>query len=67
MPQITLRAARVNAELTLTEAAKALNISDKTLGSWERGETEPKVTQYYDLCKLYGVPVDGVIMPKISS
>lgn len=67
MPAITLRAARVNAGYTISDVAKRLNISEKTLGNWETGETEPKVTQYFSLCDLYGTPVDGIILPTKSS
>lgn len=67
MPQITLRAARVNAGLKLADVAKQLDISEKTLGSWENGETEPRVTQFYLLCSLYKIPPDGIILPEKSS
>jgi len=67
MPQITMRAARVNAGFNLAEAAKHLGISEKTLGSWENGETEPRITQFYSLCDLYDVPRDDIILPEKSS
>ena len=38
---ITLKAARINAGLTQTEAAKVLDISKDTLSKWERGITFP--------------------------
>lgn len=58
MPKITLAAARVNAGLTQAEAAKALNISNKTLGLWEKGSSFPNARQISDICTLYGIPYD---------
>ena len=41
--KISLRAARVNADLTLDEAAKALHTTRQTLMNYEKGETSPTV------------------------
>lgn len=60
MPQITLKAARVNAGLTQSEVAEKLNISAGTLKNWERGKTFPKQPQIEALCELYGVTYDNL-------
>lgn len=61
MPKITLKAARINAGLTQKEAARKLNVSNKTLCNWENGTSVPKVTVIDQLCDLYKIPYDNLI------
>lgn len=58
--QISLAAARVNAEMSQEEVAKALKISKTTIVNWEKGKSEPKADQAYQLCKLYQLPFDMI-------
>ena len=60
MPQITLKAARVNTGLTQAEVAEKLKISTGTLKNWESGKTFPKQPQIEALCELYGVTYDNL-------
>lgn len=54
--RITLKAARVNSDLTQKEAAKLLNISVETLCNYENGISFPnvptlkKIERVYDVC-----------------
>lgn len=59
--RISLRAARQNKEYTQAFVAKCLNINKETLAKWERGETEPKITQAIKLSELYEIPLDNII------
>ena len=60
MGKMTLKALRVNAGLTQKEVAKTLKVSNKTLSSWENGNTYPK-TQYIDaICNLYDVDYNHI-------
>lgn len=59
--RITLRAARINKGLTQEEVAKALNVTKKTVGSWEKGITKPKLDKIEPLCNLYGCSYDDII------
>ena len=61
MPKITLRAARTNAGLSQRDAAKILNVSNKTLCSWEKGTTVPKANKIDAICNLYGLSYDNII------
>lgn len=56
--KISLKAARVNADMTQEEAAKLLNVNKSTIASWENGKTQPKYTQSVKLSKIYGIPYD---------
>lgn len=58
MPQITLKAARVNAGMSQGEAAKRLNIAVSTLRNWEAGKTFPTKPKIDAICELYGIPFD---------
>ena len=53
MQRITLKAARVNANLSQIDAAKKLNISTSTLRNWEKGKTFPNQKQIVSICHLY--------------
>lgn len=59
--RITLRAARINKGLTQEDVAKALNVTKKTVGSWEKGTTKPKLDKIEPLCSLFGCSYDDII------
>ena len=65
MAKISLKAARVNAGFSQKEAADLLQISNKTLSSWENGDTFPSAKKIECLCSLYDVSYDDIIfLPK---
>ena len=63
-PKIKLKAARVNAGLTQTEAAQKLNRNKQTIVNWEKGFTEIKVNDLLALSELYGIPIEYLEIPK---
>lgn len=65
--QISLAAARVNAGLTQEEVAKALNVGKQTIVSWEKGKSEPKMSQSRELSELYKMPLDNIFLPQKSN
>lgn len=58
---ITLKASRVNAGLTQSEAAQKLQISRGTLASYEMYRTKPDIEVAKRIADLYGTTVDGII------
>lgn len=58
--QISLKAARVNVNMTQQEVANLLNINKSTIASWEKGKTQPKYKQASKLSKIYGIPYDYI-------
>ena len=60
METLTLRAARVNAGLSVKEAAAAANISEDTLYRYEAGKVSPKIGTAIALANLYGKSVDSI-------
>lgn len=58
--QITLAAARVNAGMTQSDVAKEMHISKQTLVNWEKGNSEPTVSQSRRLSELYKIPLENI-------
>ena len=63
--QISLKAARMNANLTQREAAERLGISRETLSGWETGKRFPDVAQIKKIECVYSVSYDEIsFLPK---
>ena len=60
MQQITLKAARINAQMSQKDAAKKLDVSVDTLLNWEKGKTFPNVPQIKKIEEAYGVEYRGI-------
>lgn len=58
--KISLASARVNAEMTQAEVAKAMHKSKRTIVSWENGYTDPSIADAQKLCDLYGLPIENI-------
>jgi DNA-binding XRE family transcriptional regulator len=59
--KVTLKAARINKGFTQEYVANELNVTKKTVGSWEMGKTMPKIDKIEKLCSLYGCSYDDII------
>ena len=59
--RITLKAARVNANLTQLQAAKALGVSVQSLLNYETGKTSPTIRIVQKMENLYGIPAENFI------
>ena len=59
--QVSLKAARVNAEMTRPQAAKALGVSISTVLNWEIGKTYPDALHIKQIESLYGVAYDNLV------
>lgn len=57
---MSMRAARTNAGLTQEAVAEALNVTKKTISSWENGKTLPTLDKIEPICKLYGAKYDDI-------
>ena len=64
MPKITLKAARVNSELTLDDVAEIIGKSKKTIENWETGKTPIKYSDLIKLSEIYEMPVKYIRMPE---
>jgi Helix-turn-helix. len=66
MFQISLTAARVNAELLQTEAAPKLGITAKTLRNYETGKTVIPAHIFRKAANLYGLPEELIRVPIVD-
>ena len=62
--KITLKAARVNAEMTQDEAAERMGKSKQTIVNWEHGKAAIKYRDLIKLSKIYDMPVEYIRMPE---
>lgn len=46
---------------TQKELAERLNVSDKTISSWETGRTYPELTLLVELSELFNVSLDSLL------
>lgn len=60
---LSLKAARVNADLTQKEVAEKLEISQSALCSWESGRVCPRFDYVLRLCELYKIEVKDIFLP----
>lgn len=62
---ITLKAARVNCNLTQEQAAKLIGVSKSMLSKWEKGTHFPSVKRIARITEVYHVKYDDLIfLPK---
>lgn len=53
---MSLKALRINKEITQQFVAKKLGVTSRTIANWEAGRTYPDLKQLKDLEELYCVP-----------
>jgi toxin-antitoxin system, antitoxin component, xre family len=65
--QISLAAARVNAEMTQEDVAKEMHVSKNTVLNWEKGKVIPNFATLNTLSALYKIPTDNIFLPPKST
>jgi transcriptional regulator with XRE-family HTH domain len=58
--KISIEAARVNAKLTITEAAKELGVSVGSLSAYENGRAIPRFDVVEKMSGLYNMPIENL-------
>ncbi len=61
--KVSLKAARINANLQQDQVANKIGVDRTTIGKWENGKSAPSAPQFIRLCGLYGVSVDDIFLP----
>lgn len=61
--KITLKALRVNADMTQETASKALSITVRTLQNWENYDTFPTAQQLLKICDIYNCEIGDIFLP----
>lgn len=59
--KVTIPVARKIAGLTQKELGAAVGVSESTVLKWEKGKSEPSVSQAIAISKATGVPYDNII------
>ena len=65
--QITLAAARVNAGMTQEDVSREMHVSKQTVVNWEKGNSEPTISQRRLLSRLYNMPLEYIFLPEKSN
>ena len=63
-PKITLKAARVNAELTLDDVAERIGKDRQSIENWESGKTPIKYSDLIKLSEIYEMPIQYIRVPE---
>ena len=63
--KITLKALRVNAEMTQEIAAEKLGITSRTLKNWESYSSFPTAPQLMKICTVYGCDIGDIFFPEV--
>lgn len=58
--KVSLPIARKIKGITQTQLAKACDVSVSTVSNWERGKTEPTVSQAKKIANVCGVKIDDI-------
>jgi len=62
MKKITLKAARVNAGLTQTEAAEKIGVSATTIQNWESGKKDLRYSHFLKACEVYDMDPEQIFL-----
>lgn len=62
--RISLEAARVNAKMLQSEAAKRIGISKATLQNYENGRTTPTWDMAQKIAEVYDFPIQNIFFGK---
>lgn len=65
--KITLKAARVNAKLSLEDVSAIMQVSLRTVYNWENDKTRIGGRELQNISKLYRVSSDDIFLPEISN
>lgn len=60
--EISLYACRINAKMNRVDFAAKVGVSASTIYNWERGITEPNLTQLRKISELSGISLDCIVV-----
>lgn len=63
MLKISLKAARVNANLSQSAVAKKMKKNKQTIVNWENGKTVIDAANFTALCNLYSIDPEYILLP----
>lgn len=60
MYQVSIKAARVNANLSKKQASELLGTTERTLYNWEEKKTAIPVDAIKQMCEIYRIPIECI-------
>ena len=60
--RVTLEACRVNTGMTQTEFAEKIGVSPNTVYKWEKGKTEPTLSQLRKISEFSTIPMGSIVV-----
>lgn len=63
--KVSLKALRVNREMSQEDAAKAIGVTKRTIQNWESYTTFPTGRQLIDICRIYGCGLNDIFLPEM--
>lgn len=67
MAQISIRAARVNANMTQQKLAERLGVSRRAVHDWETGKKRMTKSHKIAFCTVVGISEEDIFLPKEST
>lgn len=61
--RLSLKASRINANLTIQDVSDALKVTPQTIRRWENGKTHPNATTFLKLCEIYQISPSQIFLP----
>ena len=58
--KVTLRGARVSAEIMVKEVAEKMEVTTQTIYNWEQGIAEPSIKNLIKLAEMYGITLNDI-------
>lgn len=65
--KVSFRAARINANLKMQEAAEMLEIATSTLCEYEAGRYEPRFSTVQKMAEIYGCTLDDFKLDEVEN
>ena len=65
--KVSIKALRVNAELSQQEAADKIGVAPRTLQNWENGVTYPTAVQLVSICSVYNCTMADISLPIVPT
>ena len=62
--KLTMKAIRINANLTQQELADAMGVSRSSVIAWETGKTQPSTVCLMAFCYVTNVTLDDISLPE---
>lgn len=59
--RVTIKAARVNKDMTQESFAKAIDVGLRTVQSWEAGASSPRADKMLEICAVLGCEMDDIV------